>query len=66
MSAGAIIPIILIAFGALNYIAFKMFPDKYSEFVESKTGIQLVDTDDIGGDDEGDGDADADVENEDD
>ena len=36
MSAGAIIPIILIAFTALNYIAFKMFPDKYSEFVESK------------------------------
>lgn len=66
MSAGAIIPIILIVFSVLNFIAFKLFPDKYSEFVESKTGIQLVEPDASGGDDEGDGDGDDDDENQDD
>jgi len=56
MSGGSIFAIILVVFSALNLIAFKMFPDKYSEFVESKTGIQLVEPDATGGDDEGGGD----------
>jgi len=58
MSAGGVIAIILAVFTALNYFAFKMFPDKYSEFVESKTGIQLVDTDAGGGGDDDDGEED--------